>query len=287
MVTHLEQVHIHRSQPLDLSMQLTGAQVQQIQDALLDGYSTQDELRIMVRIKLGQRLDAIVDGGNVRVLAFNLVSWAEQTDRVGDLVEGAAGYNPGNEALRQVRDEWRAAMSGAAGSQPSAMATSGAPRVSILPGPVSIDIFLSYSRKDLEIMRNVRDSLREAGLSVWTDEGLKPGTRSWIAAIEEAIVQAQAMVVLLSPNARASDWVQRELEYADAQGKRILPLLIDGDKRTSVPISLIRVQWTDGRQDARQATTHDLLPVLLEELGRATAQPVLPAPSAFTPEPAK
>jgi len=42
-------------------------------------------------------------------------------------------------------------------------------------------------------MRAVQEILREAGLSVWTDEGLKPGTPSWQAAIEEAVAQAQAL----------------------------------------------------------------------------------------------
>ena len=59
-------------------MQLTGKQVQQIQDALLDGYPTKDELRMLVRIKLEQNLEAIVGGDNLRVIIFNLVSWAER-----------------------------------------------------------------------------------------------------------------------------------------------------------------------------------------------------------------
>lgn len=65
-------------------MQLTGKQVQQIQDALLDGYPSKDELRMLVRVKLDQNLDAIVGGDNLRVITFNLVSWAERSDRVDD-----------------------------------------------------------------------------------------------------------------------------------------------------------------------------------------------------------
>ena len=46
-------------------------------------------------------------------------------------------------------------------------------------------------------MLGVQETLRAAGLSVWTDEGLQPGTQSWQDAIEEAVSPAQAMVVLL------------------------------------------------------------------------------------------
>jgi hypothetical protein len=53
----------------------------------------------------------------------------------------------------------------------------------------------------------VHDILHATGLSVWIDEGLAPGTPSWTAAIQEAIQQAAAFVVLRSPAAQASTWV--------------------------------------------------------------------------------
>jgi hypothetical protein len=36
-------------------------------------------------------------------------------------------------------------------------------------------VFLSYSHRDMGIMRRVRDDLRAAGLTVWNDENLIPG----------------------------------------------------------------------------------------------------------------
>ena len=90
-------------------------------------------------------------------------------------------------------------------------------------------------------MRTVRDSLREAELSVWTDEGLEPGTPAWANAIEDAIGQAQALVVLLSPDAKASAWVGKEVTYAQAMGKRVFTALVAGDTPVgAVPINLDR-----------------------------------------------
>ena len=118
-------------------------------------------------------------------------------------------------------------------------------------------------------MHVVRDSLREVGISVWTDEGLKPGTPSWRAAIEDAVAQAHAMVVLLSPDAKKSQWVDNEVGYAQTLDKSIFPVLVAGDTANSVPISLIRVQWVDGRKDLRGTIVQDLRPTLLDLLGKS------------------
>jgi formylglycine-generating enzyme required for sulfatase activity len=249
---------------MDLDMHLTGKQVQQIQDALLDGYPSKDELRMLVRVKLDQNLDAIVGGDNLRVIIFNLVSWAERIDRVDDLIQVASDYNPDNKALQQLAQEWRAALASQAAVQSPPAAPPSAP-----VGRVSIDLFLSYSRKNLASMRTVRDCLRDAELSVWTDEGLEPGTPAWANAIEDAIGQAQALVVLLSPDAKASAWVGKEVTYAQALGKRVFTAWVAGDTPVgAVPINLIDVQWVDARQDLRRTITQKLRPAILRHLQR-------------------
>lgn len=248
-------------------MKLNGQQVKQIQDALLDAYATRDSLRMMVRTGLDQRLEAIADGETLRVVIFNLVSWAEQYGRVKDLISAAQSQNPGNESLQHLA---RTLESTLRPSTPSAV-----PEIepAIPPAllPASVDVFLSYSRRDLDAMQVVREALRATGLVVWTDEGLEPGTPGWRSAIEEAIRQAKAMVALLSPNANVSVWVDNEVAYAQALGKRVFPVLVAGDAASAVPINLIRVQWLDGRQDLSQVVTTDLQPHLLRQIGSVLA----------------
>ena len=180
-------------------MSLSGKQLQDICSALIDVYQSLDDLRIMVRFELDEKLEAIASGDNLRVVVFNLTTWAERTGRVNDLIEGARRHNSGNAALQALAQAWRVntlvdALPDAQPTQPGLRTEAAAPAA-----PVAIDVFLSYSRKDLAAMRVVRDSLREAGLSVWTDEGLEPGTPNWKNAISEAVGQARAFVVLLSP----------------------------------------------------------------------------------------
>ncbi len=114
-------------------------------------------------------------------------------------------------------------------------------------------IFLSYSRKDLEFMIRVRDYLREQQLPVWTDEKLIPGTPDWEVAIEEAISTAVCVVVILSPDSRASRWVGRELTKAEDEYKLpVFPILLRGDD-AAVPLRLATTQRIDAKQDQDQA----------------------------------
>lgn len=110
-------------------------------------------------------------------------------------------------------------------------------------------VFLSYSHQDTLIMQRVRDDLRAAGLSVWTDEGIEPGTPSWKRAIQQAIESATCLVAILSPAAKYSEWVERELEYARVQGIPVVPILAQGDEKTAVPFDLITRQFVDIRAD--------------------------------------
>lgn len=107
--------------------------------------------------------------------------------------------------------------------------------------------FLSYSRKDTDIMFRVRDTLRAEGFNVWTDENLTPGTGQWNKEIQRAIATAAGIVVLLSPSSNESEWVTNEIAYASTHKLGIFPILIRGEEHESVPIELIRVQRIDIR----------------------------------------
>jgi len=115
-------------------------------------------------------------------------------------------------------------------------------------------IFLSYSRRDTQVMQRLRDDLRAAKLSVWVDEeGLEPGTPAWEAAIGKAIRGATCVLVVLSPDAEQSTWVARELAMAETLNKRIFPVLVRGTEQDAIPFRLMTHQWIDARQDYASA----------------------------------
>ncbi|MDX2076362.1 MAG: TIR domain-containing protein [bacterium] len=122
-------------------------------------------------------------------------------------------------------------------------------------------VFLSYSRKDTDMMNRVRDELRASGLTVWTDEGLEAGTPSWTRDIDQAIRNTGCLVVLLSPDAYNSEWVGREIAFAQTHNKRIFPMLVRGDTTNAVPFDLARHNFVDIRTNydtGMQKTIRDI-----------------------------
>ena len=60
--------------------------------------------------------------------------------------------------------------------------------------------FISYSRRDTELVDNFVASLQKAGLDIWLDrEDIKAGN-SWRVQIVEAIDDCDAFVLMLSGN---------------------------------------------------------------------------------------
>jgi hypothetical protein len=117
------------------------------------------------------------------------------------------------------------------------------------PSKRTHDIFLSYSRKDARLMRRLFADLSAAGFTLWTDDDLTPGTTSWMQAIESAIQSSGCLAVILTPDAKKSPWVERELSCATAYGIPIFPLLARGDEKSSVPLILKSYQWADIRKE--------------------------------------
>ena len=129
------------------------------------------------------------------------------------------------------------------------------------------DLFLSYSRHDSATMEIMRDDLTALGFNIWVDvDGLPIGTREWQRAIEEAINTADGMIVILSPTAKQSEWVNKEIYMAQmVYQKPIFPVLIEGDQRASVPPGLMGTQYADMR---RETESDDGFNELVESLSR-------------------
>ncbi len=111
-------------------------------------------------------------------------------------------------------------------------------------------VFMSYSRRDDIVMRRIVAFLRKKGIKVWVDnEKLIPGTPIWEEEIEKAIKGASAIVVILSPDSKNSEWVRREISLADQYRRRVFPVLVSGDAETSITLRLINRQFVDIRKN--------------------------------------
>jgi TIR domain len=85
-------------------------------------------------------------------------------------------------------------------------------------------VFISYAREDQKFALRLARDLRGKGLQVWMDTGI-PGGVDWSRAIEGELRQSTEVVVILSPDATASEFVLNEVIFAKNLALPIRPVL--------------------------------------------------------------
>jgi hypothetical protein len=84
-------------------MKLTASELEELFEALLDGYRDYDQLRIMVQFKLGKNLEEISPQTKpITSVVFKLTQWADNENKTLYLILGAYERNPGNLALKTI-----------------------------------------------------------------------------------------------------------------------------------------------------------------------------------------
>jgi CheY-like chemotaxis protein len=103
-------------------------------------------------------------------------------------------------------------------------------------------LFISYSSKDKVFVLALREHLSHNGFTIWIDDAIEHGNR-WFNEIDQAIKTCAAFLVIMTPEAEQSEWVQKEILLAKRYKKAIFPLLLSGDEFAI----LIDVQYVDVR----------------------------------------
>ena len=90
------------------------------------------------------------------------------------------------------------------------------------------DVFISYSREDRVRAEQVAHGLQAAGLEVFWDNEIPPGT-TWADYIETKLTQCKALIVLWSATSTKSQWVREEARMGRDKGV-LIPAMIDGSQ---------------------------------------------------------
>lgn len=86
-------------------------------------------------------------------------------------------------------------------------------------------VFISYAHEDGDFAEVLTSKLKEEGISHWVDsEHLRAG-EDWRQAIDDAIRSAFAVIVVMSPIAKTSEYVTYEWAFAWGLGVRVVPIL--------------------------------------------------------------
>lgn len=103
-------------------------------------------------------------------------------------------------------------------------------------------VFVSYSRKDLSFVEKLVADLKNAGQVVWCDISSIGGGARWRIEIENAIRNSQNVVVVLSPDSIASEWVEREFLFASNLKRKIIPLMY---RACDLPLNYLDLNYID------------------------------------------
>ncbi len=134
------------------------------------------------------------------------------------------------------------------------------------------DVFISYSRRDLEFVERLREALEERRKDVWVDrEDIGPAVE-WRREIELGIEGSDVFAFVLTPDALASEQCRRECEHALAKNKRIVPLLRRESDDLPVPQALASRNYIFFRTDGEFSTGLASLLAAIDDLPEWTRE---------------
>ncbi len=137
--------------------------------------------------------------------------------------------------------------------------------------PQGNDIFISYSRRDMEFVQQLYQNLTGLGIRAWFDKTNIQAGDQWRSSIVEGIRDCKVFLLVLSPDSTASNNVRKEVDLAERYKKQILPLMW---REAAIPVAmeyqLAGIQWFDFKQEASSENFSQLAGALQRLLGGAS-----------------
>ena len=141
------------------------------------------------------------------------------------------------------------------------------------------EVFISYSRKDTAVAKQICDAFDSAGISYFIDKQGIGGGFEFPVVIAEAIIECKVVLFLASRNSYDSKFTNAELTFAfnEKPKNSILPYIIDG---STMPPAL---RFVFSSINWRTIESHPIETTLVDDIltliGRSRqAVPVVPTP---------
>jgi WD40 repeat protein len=113
---------------------------------------------------------------------------------------------------------------------------------------INLAVFISYSRRDRELAKQLESAFRETGRKVWIDQKDIQHTEAWLKAIYSGIEAADNFIFIISPDSIVSKNCAKELAHAIKHNKRLIPVLYREVNDTAVPEALAELDWVPFQQ---------------------------------------
>ena len=147
--------------------------------------------------------------------------------------------------------------------------------------PSARRVFISHASEDQRLARSVAAILRRQGWDVWLDESDIRGGGSWAASIQQALRSCSVVVLLVTADSVAKEWVLDEIAGARNLRVPIIPAVLEQVRLPDeLQLMLQRTQFVDvsalttfspddqQKRNAAAARLDDAILNVLEHQGR-------------------
>lgn len=138
------------------------------------------------------------------------------------------------------------------------------------------DVFISYSRKDTNLVKKICDAFDNAGISYFIDlEGIGGG-QEFPIQISDAICESALMLFVASQNSYESYYTNKEISFANNEKKTIIPYIIDGSEMPRhFKFIFSNINW-------RTINEHPIDSILVTDIRRILGKPREPVTDLST-----
>jgi hypothetical protein len=87
-------------------------------------------------------------------------------------------------------------------------------------------VFISYANDDGDFAQLLKSKLEKVGIDAWIDEDQLRIGFDWRQGIDDAIRKSSALIVVMTPQAKKSEYVTYEWEFAFRAGIKVVPIML-------------------------------------------------------------
>ena len=130
------------------------------------------------------------------------------------------------------------------------------------------DVFISYSRKDIEFAQRIHQELEARDRDPWVDWQDIPPTAEWLDEVYAGIQAADTYLFIISPDSVVSEICTLEIEHAVQHNKRLVPVVLRDVEDDQVHSAMSAHNWVFLREeDDFEANFELLIDALDTDLG--------------------
>lgn len=161
--------------------------------------------------------------------------------------------------------------------EPSATMPSSSPVKPAMIPPEPLSVFISYAHRDEdlkdELVAHLATLKRLGKITAWDDRNIEAGVE-WDRAIQQALEEAQIVLMLITPHFMASDYcydqeMKRALERHDEGTARVIPIIIKPVDWQGTPFSRLSCLPKDGKPVTQWSDRDEAFLDVVQEIRRA------------------